>query len=64
MHEGIGQHLGAIQRQMANANHAGHLAQAQNLNKKVLENFKAMKLATPALVWLLIAVSPRKARAA
>jgi hypothetical protein len=53
---GIGLDLGAIQRPMAQAHHAGLLAQAQDLNEHTLEGIEvaAPELTDPAVVRLRV----------
>ena len=53
---GIGFHLGAIQRHMTQAHHPGLLAEAEVLNKQILEGIKvaAAKLTDAAVVRLLV----------
>ena len=55
---GIGLNLGAIQCHMAQAHHAGNLAEPQDLNKQTLERIKvaAAKITDPAVVRLLVTV--------
>ena len=54
---GISFHLGAIQRHMTQADHPGLLAEAEDLNKQILEGIKiaAAKLTDAAVVRLLVA---------
>ena len=54
---GIGLHLGAIQCHMAQAHHAGLLAEAQDLHKQPTERLEvaAAELTDPAVIRLLVA---------
>lgn len=54
---GIGLHLGAVQRHMAQADHAGRLAEAQDLNEQLAQGLKiaAPELTDPSVLWLLVA---------
>ena len=59
---GIGLHLGAVQRHMAQADHAGRLAEAQDLNEQLAQGLKiaAPELTDPSVLWL--PVSTRNAK--
>jgi hypothetical protein len=54
---GIGLHLGAFQRHMAQAHHAALLAEAQDLHKQLAQGLKvaAAELIDPGVVRLLVA---------
>ncbi|WP_416238345.1 hypothetical protein, partial [Synechococcus sp. CCY9202] len=53
---GIGFHLGAIQRHLPQAHHAGLLTQAQDLHKQLLQGSEmaAAEVADAAVVRLLV----------
>jgi hypothetical protein len=54
---GIGLHLGAIKRHMAQAHHPGLLTQSEDLNEQTLKGIKvtAVEVADSAVIGLLIA---------